>query len=564
MIQDNTGVSKERMGEIIFSSWNVKGINEPVKRGKVLAHLKSLNSGIIFLQETHLKKDSHLRLRCRWISQVYHSSFPFKTRGVAIIIRKGVHFKHHSTIADREGRYVIVVGELYSRPVTMLNIYGPNQDDPEFFRKVFGLIPDISSTNLVAPSNSSKLLNTYIKNMNLCDIWRISNPTGREYSFHSHVHNVYTRIDYFLIDGNLLQYSGNPKYHNIIISDHCPVTFSFRLSDTPRQQGSWRFNPQLLTDSVFCKYIKTHVNIFLETNNKPETAPSLLWETLKAYLRGCIISFQASRRKQNKEEQLKLEDQIQKLEAENAQYPSKDKYNQILTLKYQLNKILSEKISKAFMFTKQKYFEFGDKPQKLLARQLRKLENERSIHRIKSDTGETLTSHKDINERFQQFYERLYTSQMKATPGDMQAFLDECQLPSLNQTEREYLGAEITCEEIKESIKSLKNGKSPGPDGFSSEFYKKFSDLLVPYLNKMFGQAFDNGELPHTLNEAIITLIPKARKDLEEVGSYRPISLLNTDQKILTKNFSQKAEPLDREAGTPRPDRVYSPKILIL
>lgn len=85
------------------------------------------------------------------------------------------------------------------------------------------------------------------------------------------------------------------------------------------------------------------------------------------------------------------------------------------------------------MFTKQKYFEFGDKPHKLHARQLHKLESERAIHRIKSDNGEPLTSHKDINERFEQFYERLYTSQMRATPGDMPAFLDECKLHILNR-----------------------------------------------------------------------------------------------------------------------------------
>lgn len=55
MKQDNTGVPEERMGEIIFSSWNVKGINEPVKRGKVLAHLKSLNAGLYFFAGNTLK-----------------------------------------------------------------------------------------------------------------------------------------------------------------------------------------------------------------------------------------------------------------------------------------------------------------------------------------------------------------------------------------------------------------------------------------------------------------------------------------------------------------------------
>lgn len=55
--------------------------------------------------------------------------------------------------------------------------------------------------------------------MNLIDIWRISNSSGREYSFHSKVHKVYTRIDFFLLDGKLLPYSYYAKYHNIIISD---------------------------------------------------------------------------------------------------------------------------------------------------------------------------------------------------------------------------------------------------------------------------------------------------------------------------------------------------------
>lgn len=116
------------------------------------------------------------------------------------------------------------------------------------------------------------------------------------------------------------------------------------------------------------------------------------------------------------------------------------------------------------MFAKQNFFVWGE----LFARQLHKLENECSIHKIKSDTGELLTSHKDINERFQQFYERLYKSQMKATPGDMQPFLDECQLPTLNQTDHDYFGAEITCEDITESIKYFKNGKHPGLDGFGN------------------------------------------------------------------------------------------------
>ena len=123
---------------------------------------------------------------------------------------------------------------------------------------------------------------------------------------------------------------------------------------------------------------------------------------------------------------------------------------------------------------------------------------------------------------------------MRVAPGDMQAFLDKCNLPTLNQTDRDYLGEEITCREIADTIKSLKSGKTPGPDGFSNKFYKKFSYLLVPYLNQMYGQAFDSGELPRTLNEATITLISKKGRDPEEMGSPDEI-----------KKFLQRLSPKD-------------------
>lgn len=122
----------------------------------------------------------------------------------------------------------------------------------------------------------------------------------------------------------------------------------------------------------------------------------------------------------------------------------------------------------------------------------------------------------------------------------MQSFLGSSKLPELDQEDRKYLDSEITCDEVIESIKSLKNGKSPGQDGLSNEIYKRFSEVLAPYLLKVYNRAMEDAVLPPTMNEAIITLIPKKGRDLEKVGSYRPISLLNTDQKILTKTLARR------------------------
>lgn len=521
----------KRREDITFCSWNVNGINEPVKRGK--AHLKSLQADIIFLQETHLKNNSHARLRCRWIQQIYHSNFPVKARGAAILIHRGVPFKQLSTIMDKEGRYVVVIGEIYSTPVTLLNIYGPNNDDPEFFRKTLNLIPNISTTNLiiggdfnlvldtyldrsstkrVEPTKAGVLLKSYIDNMNLVDVWRVSNTAGREFSFHSKVRNVYSRIDFFLVDGKLVPLTYNAKYHNIIISDHSPVSFTFRPSENIPAQRSWKFNPQLISEAKFCEYIEQHIKLFLETNDNKDTSSTLLWDTLKAYLRGCIISYQSSRKKQNRAKQLELEEQIHQLDMENAQQPSAEKHTKISTLKYKLNELLADKICKAFIFTKQKYFEFGDKPHKLLARQLRKIENDKTIHKIRSKAGKILSAPKEINEEFKQFFKALYTPELNTPSETMQLFLNKCNLPSLNQEERNSLDAEVSHREILATIKSLKNGKSPGPDGLSNEIYKKFGLLLVPYLSKMYSQSYVDGALPPSLTEATITLLPKKRE----------------------------------------------------
>ena len=96
---------------------------------------------------------------------------------------------------------------------------------------------------------------------------------------------------------------------------------------------------------------------------------------------------------------------------------------------------------------------------------------------------------------------------------EMDKFLEKYNFPKLNQEEMENLNIPITSIEIKTVVRNIPANKSPGPDGFTVEFYQKFKEELTPILLKLFQKIAEEAKLPNSFYEATITLIPKPDKD---------------------------------------------------
>ena len=100
----------------------------------------------------------------------------------------------------------------------------------------------------------------------------------------------------------------------------------------------------------------------------------------------------------------------------------------------------------------------------------------------------------------------------------MDKFLEKDNLPKLNK-EAESLKRPITACKIEAVIKKIPTHKSPGPDGFTGEFYRAFQGELTPILHRLFQKIQEHGRLSNSFYEANVILIPKPYKDITKKTS---------------------------------------------
>ena len=103
----------------------------------------------------------------------------------------------------------------------------------------------------------------------------------------------------------------------------------------------------------------------------------------------------------------------------------------------------------------------------------------------------------------------------------------------LSDDESQTMETELTQEECYKVLQNMKCNKSPGSDGFTSEFYLHFWNDLKTVMINSFRESMKKGKLSDSQRLGVLTCLPKPGKDKLYMKNWRPISLLNIDYKIL-------------------------------
>ena len=549
---------------------NAQGLGDKGKRNDVINLLKNKKYSICMLQDTHFTELEETYIKIQWGYNCYFSNHNSQSRGVSIFINNNFDFKFKKLEKDTGGNLLILNCKICDKDITLINIYGPNRDSPDFYQNLskrmlkyenssfilagdFNLIlnPDIDAFNYTHLNNphSRNIVFDIITEYNLIDSWRENHLENKEYTWFRRNPIKKARLDFFLISDNLFTDTDKTKILPGYRTDHSMIYISFAFGKFKKGVSYWKFNNSLLRDHAYVKVVKnvlteTITQYIIDTPHECEISDipveslkfnindQLFFEVLLLAIRGQTIRYASHKKKSQINEENNILREIEQLEKQ-----FHINYDLLENKKKDLFELRKKKMEGVFIRSKAKWIHEGEKPTKYFCH----LENRHYVSKfmntLRTDSGEYLQTQEEILQETKQHYEKLYKSRDNGDTSLDEMFTN-INIPKLNEKDKISLEGKLTHSELLDSLKRMSNNTSPGNDGFTVEFFKFFWNDIGMFLARSFNYSYSIGELSITQKQGVITCIPKGNKDKSLLKNWRPISLLNVAYKIASSSIA--------------------------
>lgn len=483
----------DKLETLNILSFNVRGLNSPYKRSKVLDFLRRKKIDVALLQETHLKPNDISRVQNRFYRPVVASTDGTRTKGTMILIRCGANVTIEKTGSDKKGRFSFCCTSIQGKKVAFISIYAPTVFEADFFPTMTSQILklndyqlyvgsdmnavvdknlDKSAPNISSPQDSaSKAFNLFLKDLDLIDVWRVQNPSVKDYTFFSSRHKTFSRIDYTLVSVDLLPVVHSIEFLPRHLSDHNPIISTFNYGKIRNKATRWRFNSSLLKNENFLSQLRPKLEEFIGLNKISVADITVVWAAIKGFLRNYAIGFSSHLHRNRLQKISNLEEQCKNLENALKINYTVTRENELKTKQSELNDLLRSRAEFMIHATKHKYYAEGSRPSHLLALTLKQQEAKRSIPAIRCVKRGVVSSTEEINETFKNYFKELYTCGSVPSEKDFIDFFNGLELPTLSSEDSELLDSPITLVELFNAVKATNKGRTPGIDGIPVELY---------------------------------------------------------------------------------------------
>ena len=516
---------------------------------------------IFALQEFRIKEND-----IPLIATSSKSKIIWSKAGLALGFKNSLKHEIVDTITEREGHFIATSVEINAERVTIVNVYlnptlqGPPLQDvvsqlsnaiAEFANgKViilgdFNMVwdPKLDQRNRDDRNIRARML-SFLRNNDFTDIWRSMHGSSRAFTFFHPTTCSVARLDYIFVSPSMLSNCISSEITASLVSDHSPVSLCFSMG-TNQGKGYWRFPNFLLSNSSFDKELSIKIEEITALNNNAD--PALLWDTVKASIRGLAIDFIS---RQKKEKMSKVEalknSLVQCITRRDQSLNNTDR--RVWALKAdntatKLKELLKSVTLSSLEYKTARKTYWQDRPSKYFYNR-KKFDATplRAIYKkVKEDNKETkilVENDGEILEIARSFYERLYKapdSMDAGSPALLSGFLNSIPKGLITEPHYRNLDAPISLEECRTALIGMKNDKCPGLDGLTKEFYIKYWPLVGQLVLDSLTYGPSVGQLSISQRRGVIRLVPKKNRDPREVENWRPITMLNVDYKILTR-----------------------------
>ncbi len=352
--------------------------------------------------------------------------------------------------------------------------------------------------------------------------------------------NNMSRIDYLLCTQHIAK-----KATSVIIApaptpDHQAVIACFSLQERKRGRGYWKLNTSILKDVEYKHEVSSIIkNTIAEYSNVP-AHKRYIWDLIKIKIKEFSIKYCIIKKRKRVSRIAEIENRILAIDTELYEDANNTYLNERCMLKTELDSLLTEKAYGAQVRSRARWIEEGEKSTSYFL-SLEKAHQTSNRIDVLKDKDNTFTTDNDILAHARDFYLELYHTR-NPDKDTISQYLSTIHFDkTLTEDSKTLCEGIVIQSECFEALNSMKDNKSPGLDGLPAEFYKTFWPDISEFLIDVYNESFKLGELAPSQRESVLSLIFK-KGDSELINNYRPISLTNSDYKLLAFTLSNRLQ----------------------